>query len=154
MASVFCDAHGVIFIANLEKARTIIGVYYAALLDRLVDEIRKKLPHLKKKNMLFHDDNAPSYTSNIAQEKKYELCFESLPHPPFFPDLAPSDYYLFPNLERWLRGRRFESKFEEVEWEIGGYFEGFDKSCNLEGTKKLKDHWTCCIELKGKCIEK
>ena len=40
VASVFWDAHGVISIDYLEKGRTITGAYYAALLDRLVDEIR------------------------------------------------------------------------------------------------------------------
>ena len=51
MASVFWESHGVIFIKYLEKERTITGAYYAALLDRLVDEIRKKRQHLKKKNL-------------------------------------------------------------------------------------------------------
>ena len=78
--------------------------------------------------------------------------FESLPHPPYFPHLAPNDYYLFPNLKKWLFGRRFESK-EEVEWETEGYFGGFDKSYYLEGIEKLKDRWTRCIELKGQYIE-
>ena len=36
MASVFRDAHGVIFIDYLEKGRTITEAYYVALLDRLV----------------------------------------------------------------------------------------------------------------------
>ena len=111
----FWDAHGVIFIDYIEKGRTITVAYYAALLDRFVDEIRKKRPHLKKKKILFHDDNTPSHTSNIAQAKKHELGFESFPHPPYSPDLAPSHYYLFPNLKRWLCGRRFESN-EEFEW--------------------------------------
>ena len=53
MANVFWDAHGVIFIDYLEKGRTITGAYYAALLDRSVDQIRKKRPHLKKKKILF-----------------------------------------------------------------------------------------------------
>ena len=123
------------------------------LLDRLVDEIRKRRPHLKKKKILFHDDNAPPHTSNIAQAKNYELDFESLPHPPYSLDLAPSDYYLFPNLKRWLCGRCFESN-EEVEWETEGYFVGFDKSYYLEGIEKLKDRWTRCIELNGEYIEK
>ena len=47
MASVFRDAHGVIFINYLEKERAITKEYYAALLARLVDEIRKKRPHFK-----------------------------------------------------------------------------------------------------------
>ena len=51
----------------------------------------------------------------MHQAKKHELGFESLPHPPYFLDLAPSDYYLFPNFKRWLCGRHFKSN-EEVEW--------------------------------------
>ena len=40
MANVFWDVHGVIFIDYLEKGRAITGAYYAAILDRLVDEIK------------------------------------------------------------------------------------------------------------------
>ena len=116
MAGVFWDAHGVILIEYLEKGRTITGAYYVALLDQLVDKIRKKRPRLVKKKIIFHDVNSLSHTSNIPQAKKHELGFESLPHRPYSPDLAPSNYYLFPNLKRWLCGRRFESS-EKVEWE-------------------------------------
>ena len=121
-------------------------------MDQLVDEIRKKRPHLKKKKILFHNDNAPSHTSTIAQGKMHELGLESLPHPPYSPDLAPSDYYLFPNLKRWLCGKRFESS-KKVEWETKGYFGVFNKSYYLESIGKLKDRWTRCIELKEEYIE-
>ena len=153
MVCVFWDAHGVIFIDYVEKGRTITGAYYAALLDQLLYEIRKKRLHMKEKIILFHDDNAPSHTSNIAQAKKHELGFESLTHPLYSSDLALSDYFLLPNLKRLLCGRRFESN-EEVEWETEGYFGGFDKSHYLKGIGKLKDHWTRCIEIKGEYIEK
>ena len=66
MASVFWNAHGVIFIDYLHKGRTITRAYYAALLDQLLHEIRKNRPHLKKKKILFHYGNAPSHTPNIA----------------------------------------------------------------------------------------
>ena len=131
----------------------IIGAYYAALQDQLVDEIRKERPHLKTKQILFYDDNALSHTLNIAQAKTHELGFESLSLPLYSPDLSPGDYYLLPNLMRWLCGRRFCSN-EEVEWEQEGYFGGVYKSHYLEGIEKLRDRWTCCIELKGECIEK
>ena len=68
VASVFWDTHGIIF-DYLERRNTITGAYYAALLDRLVDVIRKKWSYLKKKKILLHDDNALSHTSNIAQAK-------------------------------------------------------------------------------------
>ena len=53
MAKVLWNTHRVILIDYLEKGRTISRAYYAALLDRLVDEIRKKRPHLKKKKSFF-----------------------------------------------------------------------------------------------------
>ena len=56
MATIFGDAHGIIFINNLEKGTIITGEYYAALLDRLNNKIKQKLPHLAKKKVLFHQD--------------------------------------------------------------------------------------------------
>ena len=151
MAIVFWDARGIIYINYLEKGRTITGVYYAALLDRLVDEIKEKRPHLQKKKILYHD-NAPSHTSIIAQIKKHELGLKSFSHRPYSPDLAPSDYYLFSNLKRWLCGKRFQSN-EKVKCETDAYFEGLEKSSYLKGIEKLKDRWKRCIELKGNYVE-
>jgi hypothetical protein len=33
----------------------------------------------------------------------------SLPHPPYSPDLAPADFFLFPKMKMQLKGRRFHS---------------------------------------------
>ena len=93
MASVFWNAHGVIFIEYLENGRAITRAYYASLLNRLVDKIRKKRPHLKKEKILFDDDCALSHTSNIVQAKKHELGFELLPHPPYSPNLSPATIF-------------------------------------------------------------
>ena len=37
-----------------------------------------------------------------------------LPHPPYSPDLAPSDFYLFHHLEKHLRGNRYEDDSEMI----------------------------------------
>ena len=52
--------------------------YYANLLQRLSDEIKKKRPHLVKKKMSFHQDNAPIHTSVIAMAKINKLMFKLL----------------------------------------------------------------------------
>ena len=49
--------------------------------------------HIWRRKNRFHNDNAPSHTSNTAQAKKHELGFESFPHPPYYPDLTRSSYY-------------------------------------------------------------
>lgn len=92
MASVFWDAHGIIFIDYLGKGKTINSDYYIALLQRLKDEIAKKRPHLKKKKVLFHQDNAPCHKSMKTMAKFHELNFELFPDPPYSPDLAPATF--------------------------------------------------------------
>ncbi|KAM8718912.1 hypothetical protein ACLKA7_011591 [Drosophila subpalustris] len=87
MASVFWDAHGIIFIDYLQKGQTISSDYYMALLERLKYEIAKKRPHMAKKKVLFHQDNAPCHKSMKTMAKLNELGFELLPHPPYSPDL-------------------------------------------------------------------
>jgi histone-lysine N-methyltransferase SETMAR len=61
MASVFWDAKGILLIDYLEKGRTITGEYYANLLDQLDAKIQEKRPGLKKKKIIFHQDNAPAH---------------------------------------------------------------------------------------------
>jgi Transposase. len=153
MATVFWDAHGILLIDYLEKGSTIRGKYYRALLDQLIDAIKKKRPHLKKKKVLFLQDNAPVHTALDTMLKLREIHFELVDHPPFSPDLAPSDFFLFPNLKKWLAGKRFTSN-EEVITETNAYFEGFPKSYYSDGIKNLEYRLTKCIELKGDYVEK
>lgn len=153
MATVFWDAQGIIFIDYLEKGRTITGQYYCALLDKFNAALKAKRPHLKKKKILFHHDNAPAHSCLLTTEKLLQLRYELMPHPPYSPDLAPCDFFLFPNLKKWLGGKRFASN-EEVIAETNAYFEEFDKSYYLEGLKKLENRWTRCVELKGDYVEK
>ena len=53
-----------------------------------------------------------------------ELSFELLPHPPYSPDLAPSDYYLFADLF--------------VISETNAYFKAKDKSFYKKGIEILE----------------
>lgn len=152
MASVFWDSHGILFIDYVEKGKTINSEYYMALLERLKAEIDAKRPHMKKKKILFHQDNAPCHKSMKTMVKMNELHFELLPHPPYSPDLAPSDYWLFSDLKRMLQGKRFGSN-DEVIAETEAYFEGKDKSFYKHGIEKLEKRWTDCIASKGNYID-
>ena len=99
MASVFWDAHGVLFIHYLEKGKMINSERYIGQLMRLKNEIGQKRLQMKKKKVLFHQDNAPCHRSLATMVKLNGLSFELLPDPPYSPDLDPSDYYLFADLK-------------------------------------------------------
>jgi len=108
------NVRGVIFIDYLEKGHTINSEYYTALLERLKDEIAKKRPHMAKKNILFYQDNAPCHKSIKTMTKLHELNFEFLPHPPYSPDLVPSDYWLFADLKKMLAVKKFPTNEEVI----------------------------------------
>ena len=115
--------------------------------------MKQKRPHLAKKKVLFHQENAPAHKGAVAMAKLYELRYELVPHPPYSPDLAPSDYYLLPDLKKWLRGKRFESNGEVIA-ATEAYFKDFEKSYYSKGIEKLENRWTKCIELNGDYVEK
>jgi histone-lysine N-methyltransferase SETMAR len=80
--------------------------------------------------MLLHD-NARPLAAARTQATLQELGWEVFEHPAYSPDLAPSDFQLFPKLKKLLGGRRFKSD-EEVkdtvkEWLNGLVAEVYDQ---------------------------
>ena len=137
----------------MQKGKTITGEYYAALLDRFDAELNKKRPGLARKKVLFHQDNAPAHKCAVAMAKLHQLGYELVDHPPYSPDLAASDFFLFPNLKNWLGGRRFVSN-DEVMTETSHYFSELQQNYFSEGIKKLETRLEKCIALKGDYVEK
>ena len=52
-----------------------------------------------KRVLLLHD-NAPAHRLLAAQKELAYLGFQCLDHPPYSPDLAPSEYHLFPGIKK------------------------------------------------------
>ena len=96
MASAFWDFQGVIMIEYLQKGHTVAGQHFSGKLKRLREVIKKIRPGMLRKEVLFHQDNAPPHTSLVAMARIHDCGFELVPHPPHSPDLAPSDFHLFP----------------------------------------------------------
>ena len=108
--------------------------------------MQTKRPHLACEKIIFHQVNAPAHKAVKTMTKLTELKYELLPLPPCSPDLAPWDYYSFPNLKRWLAGKRFYSN-EEVIVETNAYFEELSADYYKRGNKLLETRWNKCIEL-------
>ena len=108
---------------HLPKGQTINGQYYANLLRKLRGDIKLKRRGMLSKGVRFHQDNAPVHKSAIAMAAAHECRFELLPHPPYSPDLAPSDFHLFPKLKNALSGNHFRSD-DDVKAAVQAFFEG------------------------------
>lgn len=153
MASVFWDAQGVILVDYLERGRTITGIYYTELLQKLRQAIKEKRRGKLSRGILFHQDNAPAHTSHVAMATIHECGYELLPHPPYSPDLAPSDFHLFRHLKDFLRGKQFCNDSEVIA-EINQWFEDQPDDFFKEGVLSLKHRWEKTIQLQGDYIEK
>ena len=106
---IFWDNQGVIMVDYLKEGHTINDAYYTEELRRLREKIVRKRKGKLPRGVLLLQDNAPAHTLQISMAAAAECGFEVLPHPPFSPDLAPSDFFLFPMLKTNLRDRNFGS---------------------------------------------
>jgi len=85
------------------------------VLVRLKDVLKeKRRPRERHQGVLFLHDNAPAHRALANQKKLAYLAFQFLGHPPYSPDLASSDYHLFPGLKKQLNGRHFSSDAEVI----------------------------------------
>ena len=153
MATVFWDAKGVIMLDFLPKRSTITGVYYANLLDQLRTAIREKRRGKLSKGVLLQQDNARVHTCKVAMDALERNGYELIPHPAYSPDLAPSDFFLFPNLKKDIRGLHFRSD-EEVVTAVDELVNGKDPDFFSSGLMALEHRWSKCIIPEGNYIEK
>ncbi|XP_076037348.1 histone-lysine N-methyltransferase SETMAR-like [Oratosquilla oratoria] len=82
-------------------------------------------------------DNAPAHTSVVVMAKSHDCGFQLILHPPYSPDLAPSDSHLFPNLKKYLAGRRFTTD-DEVMDAVDTYLQDQDSEFYNRGIKALQ----------------
>jgi len=61
---------------------------------------KEKMPQKGHVGVFFLHDNAPAHWALATQKELAYLGFQCLDHPPYSPDLAPSDYQLFPGLKK------------------------------------------------------
>ena len=66
-------------------------------------------PAVPMQRVLFHHDNAPPHTSGKTRETIASRGWKTLPHPPYSPDLALSDYHLFGPMKLHTKGMRHEN---------------------------------------------
>lgn len=133
------------------KRKTVNSEWYTTIcLPEVISEIRKKIP---KRRIILHHDNASSHTSAhttayLAGEK-----IELMGHAPYSPDLAPNDFFLFPQIKTKLRGQRFSSPDEAVE-----AFKSHVLQVPQLEWKKCYENWfkrmQKCIDCKGEYFEK
>ena len=142
MLTVFWNSERVVLGDFLEKETKINSQRYIETLTALKRRLERT--GIRNETLLQHDK--PGLTQVQQQEMHLDaiqrLEFSVLPHTPYIPDLAPSDFHLFPELKKHLKGS--EEMFSKIKHQF--FFK--------DGFQKLVQRWRKCIEVRGDFVEK
>jgi len=90
-----------------------------------------------------------SYDSNLLEWWGWKI----LEHPPNCPDLASSDFHLYPNMKKHLRAKRFKSH-DDVKHEVQTWLCGQDPTFYQRGFEKWISRLDKCLNREGDYVEK
>jgi len=150
---VFCDSEGVVHYGFVPQGRTVNKEYYLEVMQRLREAVKKKRPDAWRENrwMLQHD-NTPSHSSYLFRDFLAKHAMTVLPQPPYSPDLAPADFFLFPKLNSTLKGCHLEST-EPIKTNSLAHLHRIPKTAFQECFRTLKKCWQRCIQSRGEYFE-
>jgi [histone H3]-lysine36 N-dimethyltransferase SETMAR len=106
MLSIWWDFQGIIYFELLPPNTTVDSKLYCKQLQNLKAAMQTQRPERHKVRLLH--DNAKPHIAKVTRQKLEELGWEVLPHPPYSPDLAPSDYHLFRSIRNHLLQKHFQ----------------------------------------------
>jgi len=99
-----------------------MGDRYRLQLIRLSRALREKRPKYEQRHdkiILLHD-NARPHVAKVVKKYLETLKWDVLLHPPYSPDIAPSDYWLFRKMQQvtvhfFRRNRKLASKLDRLQ---------------------------------------
>lgn len=146
---VWWTATGIVHYEFLETGQTITGNLYCEQLQRVQAALIQKQPSLiNRKKVVFLQDNARPHTARVTREKISELGWETLPHPPYSPDISPSDYHLFLSLDNCMRHKQFKTRVDVIN-AVRQFFDSKSIEFYNTGIQKLVSRWQKVIECDG-----
>lgn len=153
MCTVFWDRKGILLIDFLPRGATINKDVYCETLKKLRRAIQNKRRGMLTKGVVFIHDNARPHTANVTRTLLQGFGWDVFDHPPYSPDLAPSDFHLFLHLKSFLAGQRFNSD-EELKEHVTSWLTTQAATFYEEGILKLVPRYDKCLENHGSYVEK
>lgn len=151
---IWWDQLGVVYYELLKPNETITGQLYRTQLMRLSRALKEKRPQYNERHdkvILLHD-NARPHVAKPVKTYLETLKWEVLPHPPYSPDLAPSDYYLFRSMSHGLADQHLRSYEEAKNW-LDSWIAGKDQEFFRAGIRKLPERWEKVVASDGQYFQ-
>jgi transposase len=96
-------------------------------------------------NWIVHHDNASAHRAVTTNEFLTKRNIPSLPQPPYSPDLAPCDFFLFSQLNKTMKFRRFDY-VENIQANAARQLRAITKSDYQRCLRQWQERCNKCIQ--------
>ena len=140
---LFFHSSGRIYMHWVPTGQTVNKESYVEVLREFRKRFLGKRPALFKSGQLhFHQDNAPVHNSILVTDYLTKMDIKTVAHPPYSPDLAPCDFWLFPKLKENLRSCCYET-IEEMKEAVMKVIDTLTQEDFDEAFQKLLEWYKC-----------
>ena len=146
LSTIFWYMKGVVHMEFLKQGHAVNSEKCISTLRTLKARLRRVR---SGRDSILQHDNARPHTSRQTQDALAQLKLPALPHPAYSPDLAPSDYFLFLQLKKHLKGNHYDSDEEVV-----AAVRQWCREKSPDGIRQLIRHWQLCVDRDGDYVEK
>lgn len=153
MLCIWWDQIGVIYYELLKPNETITGDRYRRQLIKLRQALKDKRPQYADRHdkVILQHDNARPHVASGVKNYLENIKWEILPHPPYSPDIAPSDH-LFRSMTHDLAEQRFFSYDDTKKW-VDDWIASKEQSFFQRGIRMLPERWKKVVASDGQYFE-
>jgi len=153
IATVFWNHTGILLTEFMAPGTTIMSEVYCETLNKIRRSIQNKRRRMLTKCVVLLHGNAWPHTAARTNALIKLFNWEIFDHPPYSPDLAPSNYHLFTKMKVWLATQHFHTN-EELMDGVNNWLHNLAAPFFDEGLQKLVSRYDKCLNVDGNNVEK
>ena len=138
---------GIIHWEFLPNGYTITADLYCEQLACVAQKLKGK-----QDRIYFLHDNVRPHVAKLTREKLLQLGWITIPHSPYSPDTAPTDYHLFRSLSNYLSEKKFDDD-NDLKTALATFFDQKSPVFYERGILCLPDRWRQVIKTDGAYID-
>ena len=141
----------VVFVDCQESGKTVSAKYYRVnCLKPAIEKVREERPTSGSKNVKIFHQNAKTHVAKIVKDYLNNEGIKIIDHPPYSPDLAPCDFWLYSELKRGLDSH---PDVKSLKSQITEHLENILKEEYLKIFQNYLERMQLCTNNRGDYIE-
>ena len=153
MSIIFFNFQEPVAVDIMPDKATITATYYTtSVLPKVLEHIQSTAPTRRRSRIMLHHDNASPHKARLTQTYLDENGIHLMEHPPYSPDLAPCDFWLFPKIKSKIAGRPF-SRIQDLAKAVHSEMRTIPTLEYRQCFEKWRMRMQRCIDVEGSYFE-